>query len=194
MSEVEPCYDVILALGLTKWIHLNWGDAGLRRSFQKIYHQLRFGGVLILEAQPFSSYSRRKKLTPTIAENYKNIAFFPRDFHSYPMSREVGFTIYRRLGRPQAKKKGFDRPLDLYTKTEVTSKETGSSSVTETGSSSVVKTGSSSVVETGSSSVVETGSSSMVKTGDNSTKNCDLESNSDATESNSESEDDDSNS
>ena len=53
-------------------------------------------------------------LQPTIAENYKNISFFPRDFHSYLMSREVGFTIYRRLGRPQAKKKGKSRYLELF--------------------------------------------------------------------------------
>lgn len=56
-------YDVILALSLTKWVHLNWGDAGIQRFFQKVYAHLRPGGKFILEPQPFSSYSKKKKLT-----------------------------------------------------------------------------------------------------------------------------------
>lgn len=66
MEGITPSFDVILALSLTKWLHLNWGDAGLKRCFRKMYLQLRPGGVLLLEAQDFKSYSRKRKLTVSL--------------------------------------------------------------------------------------------------------------------------------
>lgn len=52
-----------MCLGLTKWVHLHSGDEGVVRLFRRAYQSLSPGGVLILEPQPWSSYSRSKRVT-----------------------------------------------------------------------------------------------------------------------------------
>ncbi|KAL4221732.1 hypothetical protein ACF0H5_019987 [Mactra antiquata] len=111
-------YDVILALSVTKWIHFNWGDAGLKRFFKRIFRQLRPGGRFILEPQPWSSYKKKKKLTETIAANYKSIQLRPEHFIDYLLSKEVGFSTCNTLDVPYNASKGFRRPLILFTKSD----------------------------------------------------------------------------
>lgn len=111
----RPEYDVILCLSVTKWVHLNWGDTGLKRMFKRAYRHLRPGGLLILEPQPWESYGRRKKLTDNIYRNYRNISLRPEQFTSY-LTSEVGFTSYEYLGAPKSSVKGFQRPIYLFHK------------------------------------------------------------------------------
>lgn len=54
-------YDAVLCLGLTKWVHLQAGDAGVVRLFHRVYQSLSPGGLFILEAQPWSRYNRSKR-------------------------------------------------------------------------------------------------------------------------------------
>ncbi|XP_043933279.1 7SK snRNA methylphosphate capping enzyme [Protopterus annectens] len=123
----KPEYDVILCLSLTKWVHLNWGDDGLKRMFKRIYRQLIPGGLLVLEPQPWCSYGKRKKLTETIYKNYCKITFKPDQFIAYLLSDEVGFVTFERVGTPSSNCKGFRRPIYLFHKSKPLSSEVGES-------------------------------------------------------------------
>ncbi|KAK2881787.1 7SK snRNA methylphosphate capping enzyme-like [Channa argus] len=111
----RPEYDLILCLSVTKWVHLNWGDSGLKRLFKRVYRHLRPGGKFILEPQPWESYVRRKKLTDNINRNYHSICLKPDQFSSY-LTTEVGFTSFEYLGSPKCSVRGFQRPVYLFHK------------------------------------------------------------------------------
>lgn len=54
-----------MCLSVTKWVHLNQGDKGLKRLFAKVKEALVPGGWFILEPQPWRSYkqARRKQVS-----------------------------------------------------------------------------------------------------------------------------------
>lgn len=119
ISETQQ-YDLILCLSVTKWIHLNFGDAGLKMAFKRMFNQLRPGGKLILEAQNWASYKKKKNVTEIVKENYAAIRFFPKKFNEFLLSSEVGFSHSYPLGIPRHLNKGFSRPIQLFVKGEFT--------------------------------------------------------------------------
>ena len=93
---------------------MNFGDQGLKLAFKRMFNQLRPGGKLILEAQNWASYKKKKKLTSVIYKNYCNIQFYPNKFHEYLLSSEVGFSHSYPLGIPRHVSKGFRRPIQVF--------------------------------------------------------------------------------
>jgi len=61
LEFAQPEFDTILCLSTTKWIHLNFGDDGLKRAFKRMFAQLRQKGMLIIEPQALASYSKKAK-------------------------------------------------------------------------------------------------------------------------------------
>ena len=104
-----------MALSITKWIHLNWGDEGMKRFFKRIFCHLKPGGRFILETQTFESYYKRAKTLPMLKENYKKIEFKPDQFKDY-LLKEIGFETCEDLGVLKANAKGFERPLQIFKK------------------------------------------------------------------------------
>ncbi|XP_053500194.1 7SK snRNA methylphosphate capping enzyme isoform X2 [Ictalurus furcatus] len=115
-------YDVIVCLNVTRWVHLNWGDVGLQRLFRRIYTHLHPGGVFILQPQPWSSYSKRKRLTENIHRNYNSIRLRPDQFSSY-LTAEVGFTSYELISATRSCPKGLQRPIYLFHKGPASSRK-----------------------------------------------------------------------
>lgn len=117
VSEVEERrgqpYDIILCLKLTKWVHLHWGDDGLQVLLHKCHRLLRPGGILVLEAQDWSSYLPKKHLTPHMRQNRCLLQLRPQDLPSY-LVREVGFERLATVDSPQLK-----RPLYLFKRVKV---------------------------------------------------------------------------
>lgn len=112
----KPQFDVILCLSVTKWIHLNFGDAAVKLIFKRVYSQLNDGGLFILEAQPWSSYKKKKKLTDAIFEQFKQITFRPDEFNRYLLSEEINFREMFELKVTDHMMKGFRRPIYAFRK------------------------------------------------------------------------------
>ena len=113
-----PDFDTVLCLSTSKWVHLNWGDAGLKRLFERVFACLKPGGAFVLEPQPWSSYRKRATLTPTIQRNFRELQIRPAQFESY-LLQEVGFKHAERFSVPYEEEQsaGFKRrPLLVFTK------------------------------------------------------------------------------
>ncbi|CAD7946248.1 unnamed protein product [Amoebophrya sp. A25] len=77
-------FNVVFAFSITKWVHYQFGDAGLQRFFDQIYMNLADGGHFVLEPQPFSSYRKKMKLTAEIEHRVSNeIQLHPGSFVRY---------------------------------------------------------------------------------------------------------------
>eukprot|EP00933_Yihiella_yeosuensis_P002969 TRINITY_DN10521_c0_g9_i1.p1 TRINITY_DN10521_c0_g9~~TRINITY_DN10521_c0_g9_i1.p1 ORF type:complete len:495 (-),score=99.51 TRINITY_DN10521_c0_g9_i1:150-1634(-) len=116
VSEVEEkrgCqYDILLCLKLSKWVHLHWGDDGLKLLLHKCFRMLRPGGMLVLEAQEWSSYQSSKHLTPHMKQNRTLLRLRPQDLGSY-LVREVGFKRCATVDNGH-----INRPLELFKRVE----------------------------------------------------------------------------
>uniref|UniRef100_H2Z7P3 RNA methyltransferase n=1 Tax=Ciona savignyi TaxID=51511 RepID=H2Z7P3_CIOSA len=114
----EPEYDVIMCMSVTKWMHMNWGDAGIKKTFERFFKQLRAGGKLILEPQDWKSYGKKKKLTERIYNHYHSIELLPSMFPDY-LINVVGFESVEYLTSTVPNTPvGFKRPIQLYRKPE----------------------------------------------------------------------------
>jgi 7SK snRNA methylphosphate capping enzyme len=67
LEMVRQEYDVILALSITKWVHINWGDAGLKRFFRRAFLHLRPAGRLIVEFQAWETYAKKSKIVVSLS-------------------------------------------------------------------------------------------------------------------------------
>ena len=79
----KPEFDVIVAFRVTKYIQLNHGDDGLKRTFVKIFNHLKPGGKLYLQAQDWQSYKEKKKLTVSIQCNKTYVCIYIYIFYVY---------------------------------------------------------------------------------------------------------------
>lgn len=64
-----------IRFSITKWIHLNTSDAGLKMFFRRVYDVLRKGGTFVLEPQGWESYAKARKLDPV-----RSFLFIPPPF------------------------------------------------------------------------------------------------------------------
>nr|XP_057922177.1 7SK snRNA methylphosphate capping enzyme-like [Doryrhamphus excisus]XP_057922178.1 7SK snRNA methylphosphate capping enzyme-like [Doryrhamphus excisus] len=103
-------YDVIMCLGVTKWVQLQAGDVGVVRLFRRAYHSLSPSGLFILEPQPWQQYGHSKKASATTYRHYRSLQLRPEQFTSYLMDN-VGFSSYRLLTHT-----GKQQPIYLFHK------------------------------------------------------------------------------
>jgi 7SK snRNA methylphosphate capping enzyme len=103
--------DTILALSVTKWLHVHGGDNAIRALFQKFREMLNDGGALVLEWQPWSSYTGgNAKRIPGFSAKAAALKLRPdKDFE--PLLVALGF---KRVGKRSPHPKA--RPIYIFQK------------------------------------------------------------------------------
>lgn len=103
-------FDVVLLLSVTKWIHLNNGDAGMLALFEHIHGLLNDGGHLVVEPQPMSNYQRASKKNKELRETYKTIKIQP------PFGEELRAQGFECIAEFEREEEGFSRPVHIWRK------------------------------------------------------------------------------
>lgn len=99
-----------LQFSITKWLHLNSGDAGLVALFQSLYDSLPLQGILIVEPQEWDNYKRAVKKNTDLKPVFKGIQMRP------PFKDELGSVGFVCEGEIEREDGGFSRPLLLWRK------------------------------------------------------------------------------
>lgn len=82
-TELTEKFDTICCFSTTKWIHLNFGDAGIQRLFDKVYRSLRVDGLFVLEPQEWRSYKKKQSFSQHFRDVIKSIKLHPGQFKTY---------------------------------------------------------------------------------------------------------------
>jgi len=128
-------YDVILCLSVAKWIHINYGDDGIKLLFEKVSKQLTHGGLFIFEPQQWSSYQKAKfpKESKKIIQQLK---ILPSDFQA--LIEAQGLELISTV-KPKTSNFGFgERDLYIFMKKSLhtTNTDTNTETTTNTNTNS----------------------------------------------------------
>lgn len=72
---------------ISKWIHVNGGDDGLRSFFQRIFSVLKPDGIFILEAQEWETYKKVKRLNEVSSRSFSDSSWGGTDVITVVESR-----------------------------------------------------------------------------------------------------------
>ncbi|KAI3624931.1 hypothetical protein CBS14141_002352 [Malassezia furfur] len=109
-AEDARGYDLILCFALTKWVHLNAGDAGLVRLCARLAACVVPGGIVALEVQPWASYDQARSVSRTLRAAYAQLQLRPDDV-AFVMET-VGLVPLGTVATGTGY--GFRRPIALY--------------------------------------------------------------------------------
>ena len=114
-------YGVVSMLSVAKWIHLNFGDAGLKTAFLRVHELLEPGGYFVLEPQPWKSYRKAasKISSADFTQRRVQLAMKPTEFPE--VLSKMGFEFVGNLLQlesetVQGEPAGFRRDLLLFRK------------------------------------------------------------------------------
>ncbi|KAJ5112345.1 hypothetical protein N7532_000390 [Penicillium argentinense] len=102
-------FDVVLLLSVTKWLHLNNGDAGIVTLFAHIQSILNEEGYLV-EPQPMSNCARASKRNKELRETYKTLQIKPS------FDDELKAQGFERILEFKRDEEGFARPVHVWRK------------------------------------------------------------------------------
>jgi len=118
--------DIVLALSITKWFHINNGDLGLRCFMRRLYAVLKQEGLIILEPQYWSSYDKATQKIRSRETNHRSSKLLqsrPMEFSSlFEKSGSFIGEISVKIARRGKIVKGFDRDIWLYKKNSIKTK------------------------------------------------------------------------